>query len=79
MLLVRRTLPYLLLKAFCDKIRNVGDMFVSGFVFLQIFTKACDISIERLKYVDPMTRSWTRQVVKFSKVNFTVQFVGRRF
>jgi hypothetical protein len=57
MLLVRRTLPYLLLKAFCDKILGVGDVFVNGFLFLIIFTKGYDISIERPKYVDPTTRS----------------------
>ena len=31
MLLVTRTLPYLLLEDFCDKALSVGDMYVGGF------------------------------------------------
>ena len=31
------TLPYLVLKAFCDKTLNVGEVFVCGFFFPKLF------------------------------------------
>ena len=46
MLLMTMTLPYLLLKAFCDKVLSVGDMFVCGFLLPTIFTKMCATLIE---------------------------------
>ena len=35
------TLPHLLFEAFCDKVPNVGDVFVCGFPFLKYSLRGC--------------------------------------
>ena len=45
MMLVTMNIPHLLLKAFCDKVLNVGKVCTHGFSFLE-FTKGCDVLIE---------------------------------
>ena len=43
---MRKTLPYLLLKVFCVKIHNVGDVFASRFFSLEYYHK--------VNYIDRM-------------------------
>ena len=38
--------PYLILVAFCDKVLNIGDVYVCEIFFPKTFTKGCAILIK---------------------------------